>query len=609
MHRLLHSSLALFTLAAATARPAGALAPPAAAAAQARIVPRAGESRGGRDAVEALRQNARSQASARRFADAIAGYERLLALAPGDADALAHLAQLQAWTGDYDQAIVHYREAIAARPLDPGLESDLADVLTWTNRLEEAERLYERVLARDPHHHEALKGLARASLLRGDPASAARVLDRALELYPKDVDLHLDRARMLSQKGNLDEAIQTLERAVKLAPSEPDVLRHLAEAYQQKKDWRNAQETWLRVAQLVPDAPESHVALGRIYLALGKLSLAREHDALALRMSPTDAAAHQLDADLDREARLAPVRTATDWFELLAYAVLLGLLVLVMQRSRRSLRRQPAAWTFAMYVVPGFLVLGILAHSVRTTPWPWFDPRLFGAVSDVVLFLGFGVAFVAALRVQPKAREFEGEVVLAIGAHPDDIELGCAGLILKLKASGARVYGLTLTRGEKGADRPEQRELEAKKSAEFLGLDGQWILDFADTGLQEKIPLLKGVIESKIKELGATVVLTHTDVDVHGDHRAVFAATREAARSVRTVLCYEDVSTTDQFTPNFYVDITHYIDDHLKACALHRTQDRRSYMDPQVIQGRAAHRGMQIGVHFAMAFRTLNMVR
>ena len=105
------------------------------------------------------------------------------------------------------------------------------------------------------------------------------------------------------------------------------------------------------------------------------------------------------------------------------------------------------------------------------------------------------------------------------------------------------------------------------------------------------------------------MVLTHTDVDVHGDHRAVFAATREAARAVRTVLCYEDVSTTDQFSPNFYVDITLYLDDHLKACAIHRTQGHRTYMDPQVIQGRAAHRGMQAGVHFAMAFRMMNMVR
>ena len=604
---LFHSS-ALLAILALAARPAAALAPPAAAT-QTRTSAEPAKRAGFEDGLEALRRQARADASARRFAQAMDRYERILAAAPADGDALAHLAQLQAWTGNYDRAIVLYRDAIARRPLELGLQSDLADVLTWSSRLEEAERLYEQVLAKDAHHHEALKGLARARLLRGDPSSAAEVIDRALALYPKDIDLHVERARMLSQKGQLADAIEALQRAAKIAPSDPDVQRHLAEAYQRQQDWPNAQNTWVRVATLVPDGPESHVGLARVYLALGKLSLAREHAALALRMSPSRADVNQLVADIDREGRFAPVRTATDWFELLVYAALLGVLVVVVRRSRRSLRRRPAAWTFAMYVMPGFLVLGIVAHSVRGVPWPWFDAHVFEAVSDVVLFLGIGIAFVTALRQEPTVREFEGEVVLALGAHPDDIELGCAGLILKLKASGARVYGLTLTRGEKGTDRAGQRELETKKAAEFLGLDGHEVLDFPDTGLQERISLLKAVIEEKVKEIGATMVLTHTDVDVHGDHRAVAAATREAARSVRTVLCYEDVSTTDQFTPNFYVDITHYIDDHLRACAFHKTQEHRTYMDPQVIQGRAAHRGLQIGVHFAMAFRTLNMVR
>jgi LmbE family N-acetylglucosaminyl deacetylase/tetratricopeptide (TPR) repeat protein len=608
MRTRLRQSIAPLALALAAAAPASALAPPAQAL-RPRAIAQADEPARAPDAVERLRRDARSKAAARRFGDAIREYERLLALSPHDADAVAHLGQLQAWTGSYDKAIVLYRDAIALHPTDLGLESDLADVFAWTNRLEEAEWLYEQVLARDPHHHEALKGLARARLRRGDAAAAATVIDRALGLYPSDVDLHVERARMLSQEGRPDDAIQALQRAAQLAPSDADVLRHLGETYQQKHDWPNALESWLRVAQLVPDDPDSHVALGRVYLAVGKLSLAREHAALALRMRPTSAAANQLVTELDREAKLGPVRTATDWFELLAYLVLLPSMLLVARRWRRGRRRQPAAWTFAIYVVPAFLVLSVLAHSIKVVPWGWFDARVFEAVSDVVLFLGLGVAFVTALRLEPRVPEFAGEVVLALGAHPDDIELGCGGLIAKLKASGARVYGLTFTQGEKGTDRTGRRELETKKAAEFLGLDGYSVLDFPDTGLQEKISLLKQVIESRIKELGATMVLTHTDVDVHGDHRAVFAATREAARSVRTVLCYEDVSTTDQFTPNFYVDITHYIEDHLKACAFHRTQDRRTYMDPQVIQGRAAHRGMQIGVHFAMAFRTLNMVR
>jgi LmbE family N-acetylglucosaminyl deacetylase len=109
--------------------------------------------------------------------------------------------------------------------------------------------------------------------------------------------------------------------------------------------------------------------------------------------------------------------------------------------------------------------------------------------------------------------------------------------------------------------------------------------------------------------VGATLVLTHTDVDVHGDHRAVCAATREAARAVPTVLCYEDVSTSHGFEPNYFVDITAYVDDHLRAVSYHRSQSGRTYMDPEVIRGRAAHRGMQIGTSFAMAFRTLNVVR
>jgi LmbE family N-acetylglucosaminyl deacetylase/tetratricopeptide (TPR) repeat protein len=559
--------------------------------------------------IEGLRRYARSRARAGQFAAAIGAYERLLALAPGDADALLNLAQLCAWSGNYDKAIVVYRDLIARQPKDLGLKSDLADVLTWGKRLEEAERLYEEVLARDGEHHEALKGLARAHLLRGETEAAKRVIDRALTLYPEDVDLHRERARMLSQKGQPDRAVKVLEQALRLAPSDVDVLRQLAETFQQKRDWPRAVDAWLRVAQLAPEAAGSHVGLARAYFEMGKLSLAREHAGLAARMSPTDASANQLLAELDREARVGPLRSATEWTAILAYAALFPVMLLLARRSRRTLRRRPAAWAFANYVVPGFVVLGIAAHLLKGVPWSWGDARLVEAASEVVIFLGLCVSFIAVLRKEPTVPEFGGQVVLALGAHPDDIELGCAGFLLKLKASGARVYGLTFTKGEVGTDRQGLRENEAQKAAAFLGLDGYWVLGFPDTGLAGVIPELKAAIEAKIKELGITMVLTHTDVDVHGDHRAVFAATREAARAVPTVLCYEDVSTTNQFTPDLYVDITGYIEDHLKACAFHRTQEHRTYMDAHVLQGRAAHRGMQIGVHFALAFRTVQLIR
>jgi len=588
---------------------AGARAAPLAALAQGREEARAAAAEVMPGSPEGLRRYAATQARARRFPQAIRAYERLLQLAPADAEAQSRLAQLRAWTGDYDRAIVGYREAIARRPRDLGLKSDLADVLTWARRLEEAERLYEEVLAADSGHREALKGLARARLLRGDLAGAGPVLERALGLFPQDVDLHRDRARMLTQRGDLAGAVEALGRAVALAPADADLARHLADVLLRRQDWRAAADAWGRVAQLDPDSAASHVGMARAYLGLGKQAMAEEHVRLALRMSPADAAAHQLAADLEREASFAPVRSAGEAFELGAYLVMLVLVLLGARKTGPSLRRRPAARAFALYVVPAFLVLSIAGHLVRPLIWRWIDPRLLEAATEVVLLLGLGVAFLAVLRAEPAVREFGGQVVLAIGAHPDDLELGAAGFLLKLKASGARVHGLVMTRGEKGTDDPARRADEARRAAEFLELDGHAVLDFPDTGLQEKIPQMRAVIEGRIQELGATVVLTHTDVDVHGDHRAVHAATREAARAVPTVLCYEDVSTSREFAPNLYVDIGPYLEDHLRACALHRSQEHRSYMDPKVIEGRAAHRGLQAGTSFALAFRTMNLVR
>lgn len=561
-----------------------------------------------RPTIEGLRRYAQGQVRAHKLPEAIQSYQQILRMSPGDVDALSHLAQLHAWSGEYDRAIVLYRDAIARKPADLGLKSDLADVLAWAKRLEEAERLYEEVLARAPEHHEALKGLARARLLRGDTAGASEALARGLALYPGDADLYRDRARLHTQTGELDRAIEALQAAARLLPASLPVQRHLGEVYLQKGDFARAVEVWSAVAQLDPDSAAAHVSLGRAYLGLGKLPLAREHVDLALRMSPSDAAAAQLSAELRREAGIAPLRTAGEWFEVLAYLALLPLVLLVARKTRRTLRRRRAAWTFGMYVVPAFILLNVASHFARGWLARWVDVRLFEAATEVVLFVGLGIAFVAVLRSEAPVPEFAGQVVLALGAHPDDIELGCAGFLAKLKASGARIHGLTFTRGEKGASEGD-RAAEARLAADYLGLDGHEVLELPDTGLAGQVPALKAAIEARVKALRPTLVLTHTDVDVHGDHRAVYEATREAARAVPSLLCYEDVSTTAQFTPNLYVDISGTLDEHLRACAFHRSQAHRSYMDPQVIQGRAAHRGMQIGTHFALAFRAVSLIR
>jgi len=60
--------------------------------------------------------------------------------------------------------------------------------------------------------------------------------------------------------------------------------------------------------------------------------------------------------------------------------------------------------------------------------------------------------------------------VLAIGAHPDDIEIGCGGTLLKLKQQGHKVYMLVMTRGESGGC-PEKRLQEQEAAAEYIGAE------------------------------------------------------------------------------------------------------------------------------------------
>jgi LmbE family N-acetylglucosaminyl deacetylase/tetratricopeptide (TPR) repeat protein len=558
--------------------------------------------------VASLRDEAERAEGARRFAEAIERFERLLRARPSDLDATVHLARLSAWTGDLDRAIVIYRGAIALAPSNLGLRSDLADVLSWAQRYEDAERLYEEVLALQPSHHEALKGLARVRLLRGDLDGAGPLLDRALASFPGDPDLYRARGRLLAQRGELARGADALRRAVALAPADPEAARQLGEVLFKAGAHADALVAYQRASALEPESPHHHVMLARIQVALGHLGSAREEVATALRLAPLDAEAAELDATLRKEASALPIESLGDGLELFAYAALLPIVLVVPWRMRRGLRRRPALRTFAWVVVPSFVLLNLLLHVLKVPLARWVDERLIESISEVVLFLGVGTAFLAAVRREQQSPEFVGQSVLAVGAHPDDIELGTAGFLMKLKDSGARVYGLTMTRGEKGGD-PERRPREAERATGFIGLDEYWILDLPDTGLGDRIPAMRAAIEEKIKAVGATLVLTHTDVDVHGDHRAVHAATREAARAVPTVLCYEDVSTSREFVPNYFVDISGYIDEHLKAVAFHRSQDHRTYMDPEVVRGRAAHRGMQIGASFAMAFRTLNLVR
>ena len=108
--------------------------------------------------------------------------------------------------------------------------------------------------------------------------------------------------------------------------------------------------------------------------------------------------------------------------------------------------------------------------------------------------------------------------ILVFGAHPDDVELGCGGTVIKEVQSGKKVAIIDLTRGELGTrGTAETRNLESKKATEIMGVLFRENMDFKDGFFQvdqsSKIALIK-----KIREYQPDVVITNALSDRHPDH-------------------------------------------------------------------------------------------
>jgi LmbE family N-acetylglucosaminyl deacetylase len=180
--------------------------------------------------------------------------------------------------------------------------------------------------------------------------------------------------------------------------------------------------------------------------------------------------------------------------------------------------------------------------------------------------------------------------ILAIGAHPDDIELGCGGLLVKAAKNGHNVYMYTLTRGEASGD-PHRRTNELINSAKVIGAKKLWIDNFPDTHLSVSSDLINH-IERIILKTGADLVLTHSMCDIHHDHRASATATVEAGRFASNILSYE-IPLTRDFKPQVFHDISDVINEKICLVRLFKSQRDKVYLHSNAIIGLASYRALQ----------------
>ena len=181
--------------------------------------------------------------------------------------------------------------------------------------------------------------------------------------------------------------------------------------------------------------------------------------------------------------------------------------------------------------------------------------------------------------------------VLAVGAHPDDVELGCGGALLRHSARGDRITILVLTRGERGVFEERSRYAEQRTAARILGADLLWG-PFAD-GEVAFGPDLVRVVDEAVGSSGADVMYTHAVDDSHQDHHAASRACLAAARRLSSVLFYETPST-QRFHPTVFVDVAPVLDAKLALVQSHGSQvDRGGPVDLDALVAQARFRGSQ----------------
>jgi LmbE family N-acetylglucosaminyl deacetylase len=185
--------------------------------------------------------------------------------------------------------------------------------------------------------------------------------------------------------------------------------------------------------------------------------------------------------------------------------------------------------------------------------------------------------------------------VLAIGSHPDDLELGCGGTLIQHLNDGDAVTLLIVTDGENGPGLVSERRKEQQKSCETMGVDIGNVVwgSLPDLAVGNHEREVVSLIERVIDAFHIDLIYTHGIHDTHQDHRAVALGTLGAARKCRRILFYDSPSSYD-FHPTMFVDIAATLEKKIAALLCHASQVAASEkVSPEHVRGEALHRGRQ----------------
>lgn len=203
---------------------------------------------------------------------------------------------------------------------------------------------------------------------------------------------------------------------------------------------------------------------------------------------------------------------------------------------------------------------------------------------------------------------FFGETVLCIGAHPDDIELGCGALIADITGQ-ANVICVTLSDNQ---ENPLLMHLveEHRASMTILGVkpENDILRQFTTRRFQSaRQEILEAMLDLK-QQYHPEVVLVHTGQDIHQDHKTI---TEEALRAFRgtTLLGFDVLRSSYGFFPNFLVEVSEQaVQTKIKALKAYQTYKDKYYFDENIIHATAIRHGALAERPYAEGFDILRIV-
>ena len=197
--------------------------------------------------------------------------------------------------------------------------------------------------------------------------------------------------------------------------------------------------------------------------------------------------------------------------------------------------------------------------------------------------------------------------IIAIGAHPDDIEIGAGGALARHVEKGDKVLMVVMTGGEEGGASVKVRLKELDASAKILGVGETICLGYPDMEVPANSAPIKKLDEI-IKKFAPTRAYIPYAREVHQDHRHTSEAGLAACRNLPQILMYEGPSTFPDFKVDYWIDIAEFMDKKLNALSAYVSQGEKDILKIDSIRSLNHFRGYQARTSYAEGFNIFRFI-